>query len=66
MAFSFGAKADYRSLSLIEGTFADVWSAQITVAYYAVLAASSFTGAASGKYFRSNPQAIILTLLQDR
>ncbi|KAK3168376.1 hypothetical protein OEA41_004823 [Lepraria neglecta] len=36
------------SLVLIEGTFADVWSAQITVAYYSVLAASSFTGAAAG------------------
>lgn len=37
-------------LVLIEGTFADVWSAKITVAYYAVLASASFIGAATGKH----------------
>lgn len=36
-------------LSLIEGTFADVWSAQVTVVYYSVLASSSFIGAGTGK-----------------
>ncbi|KAI9810445.1 MAG: hypothetical protein M1826_003614 [Phylliscum demangeonii] len=36
------------SLVLIEGTFADVWSAEATVSYYAVLAVASYAGAASG------------------
>lgn len=35
-------------ISLIEGTFADVWSANVTVAYYSFLALASFTGAATG------------------
>ncbi len=37
-------------LVLIEGTFADVWSAKITVAYYSFLALASFIGAACGKF----------------
>ncbi|KAL6713849.1 hypothetical protein ACLMJK_008343 [Lecanora helva] len=54
---SFGALAVCRffagffggpSLVLIEGTFADVWSAQLTVAYYSFLTLASFTGAAAG------------------
>ena len=36
-------------LVLIEGTFADVWSANMTVAYYSSLALASFIGAACGK-----------------
>ena len=36
-------------LVLIEGTFADVWSANTTVVYYSFLALASFTGAACGK-----------------
>ena len=36
-------------LVLIEGTFADVWSAKTTVAYYSFLALASFIGAACGK-----------------
>lgn len=35
-------------LVLIEGTFADVWSADATVTYYIFLTLSSFFGAASG------------------
>ena len=34
---------------LIEGTFADVWSANTTVVYYSFLALASFIGAACGK-----------------
>ncbi len=34
---------------LIEGTFADVWSANTTVLYYSFLALASFIGAACGK-----------------
>lgn len=41
-------------LVLIEGTFADVWSAKITVAYYSFLALASFIGAACGK-LRNQP-----------
>ena len=37
------------SLVLIEGTFADVWSAQTTVSYYSVLSLASYFGAASGE-----------------
>ena len=36
-------------LVLIEGTFADVWSANTTVLYYSFLALASFTGTACGK-----------------
>lgn len=36
-------------LVLIEGTFADVWSAKVTVAYYSFLTLASFIGAACGK-----------------
>ena len=36
-------------LVLIEGTFADVWSADIVITYYAVLTLASFIGAAAGK-----------------
>lgn len=36
------------NLRLIEGTFADVWSAQVTVSYYSVLTLASFTGTAAG------------------
>ena len=35
-------------LVLIEGTFADVWSADVTVSYYAVLTLSPFVGTACG------------------
>ena len=34
---------------LIEGTFADVWSANTTVVYYSFLALASFIGTACGK-----------------
>lgn len=34
--------------SLIEGTFADVWSARVTVTYYSVLTLASFTGTGAG------------------
>jgi MFS family permease len=34
---------------LIEGTFADIWSAQQTVTYYSFLTLASFFGAAFGK-----------------
>jgi len=34
--------------SLIEGTFADVWSARVTVSYYSFLTLASFTGTAAG------------------
>jgi MFS transporter, DHA1 family, multidrug resistance protein len=37
------------SLVLIEGTFADIWSAETTVSYYSVLSLASYTGAAAGK-----------------
>lgn len=33
---------------LIEGTFADVWSADVTVSYYAILTLASFIGTACG------------------
>lgn len=36
-------------LVLIEGTFADVWSANTTNTYYAVLGLASYVGAAAGK-----------------
>ena len=36
-------------LVLIEGTFADIWSADTTNTYYAVLGLSSYCGAAAGK-----------------
>ena len=36
-------------LVLIEGTFADVWSADVTVTYYSVLTLASFIGAGAGK-----------------
>lgn len=35
-------------LVLIEGTFADIWSAQTTVTYYSFLTCASYIGAASG------------------
>ena len=35
-------------LVLIEGTFADVWSARTTVSYYAMLTLASYLGAAFG------------------
>ena len=35
-------------LVLIEGTFADVWSPDVTVTYYAFLTAASYVGAACG------------------
>lgn len=35
---------------LIEGTFADVWSAQRTVTYYSFLAMAQYLGAAFGKH----------------
>ena len=37
------------ALVLIEGTFADVWSADYTVTYYAGLTLASFLGTASGR-----------------
>ena len=37
-------------LVLIEGTFADIWSADTTNTYYAFLGAASYFGAASGMY----------------
>ena len=37
------------SLVLIEGTFADVWSASLTVTYYSFLGLASYIGAACGK-----------------
>lgn len=36
-------------LVLIEGTFADIWSAERTVTYYAFLAPASYLGAAFGE-----------------
>lgn len=36
-------------LVLIEGTFADIWSAQTTVTYYSFLAAAQYLGAAFGR-----------------
>ena len=36
------------SLVLIEGTFADIWSAESTNTYYAILGLSSYIGAAAG------------------
>ena len=36
-------------LVLIEGTFADVWSARTTVTYYSFLTLGSYIGAAFGK-----------------
>ena len=41
-------------LVLIEGTYADVWSVNATVTYYATLTLASFIGAAAGK-FRYTP-----------
>ncbi|KAJ3006921.1 hypothetical protein HKX48_009409 [Thoreauomyces humboldtii] len=38
------------SLVLIEGSFADIWSADSTVSYYAVLTSASFVGAALGPW----------------
>lgn len=38
-------------LVLIEGTFADVWSAHKTVTYYSFLTVASFWGAAFGTFF---------------
>ena len=38
------------SLVLIEGTFADVWSANITVSYYGVLTLASFIGTGLGQF----------------
>lgn len=35
-------------LVLIEGTFADVWSAHMTVTYYAFLSLASYVGAGCG------------------
>ncbi|KAI9850243.1 MAG: hypothetical protein M1838_005969 [Thelocarpon superellum] len=35
-------------LALIEGTFADIWSADATVTYYSVLSLASYVGAACG------------------
>ncbi|MCJ1367766.1 hypothetical protein MMC16_006900 [Acarospora aff. strigata] len=35
-------------LVLIEGTFADVWSADYTITYYAMLSLASYVGAAAG------------------
>jgi DHA1 family multidrug resistance protein-like MFS transporter len=37
------------ALVLIEGTFADVWSAAVTGRYYAVLTGASYVGAACGE-----------------
>lgn len=44
----FAGLAGGPCLVLIEGTFADVWSAEYTLTYYAALTLSSFFGAASG------------------
>jgi len=38
-------------LVLIEGTFADIWSADQTNTYYAVLGLASYVGAAAGTFF---------------
>lgn len=38
-------------LVLIEGTFADVWSANATGTYYAILSLASFVGAGTGMVF---------------
>ena len=55
---SFGALAVCRffagffggpCLVLIEGTFADVWSAHLTVTYYSFLSLASYVGAGCGK-----------------
>jgi len=43
------------SLVLIEGTFADVWSADTTNTYYSILGISSYFGAASGMIGNINP-----------
>ena len=36
-------------LVLIEGTFADVWTGEVTLSYYSVLALASFVGTGAGK-----------------
>lgn len=41
------------ALVLIEGTFADVWSVEVTGTYYAVLTGASYVGAACGEPFTS-------------
>ena len=38
-------------LVLIEGTFADIWSAKATVSYYSVLTLASYIGAGAGMVF---------------
>lgn len=57
---SFGALAVCRffagffggpCLVLIEGTFADVWSAHITVTYYSFLSLASYVGASCGMLY---------------
>ena len=40
------------NLILIEGTFADIWSARTTVTYYSFLTLASYLGAAFGMFYR--------------
>jgi MFS transporter, DHA1 family, multidrug resistance protein len=49
-------------LVLIEGTFADIWSAATTNTYYSFLAASANAGAGLGEYIRSSPSPQKLTV----
>ena len=45
-------------LVLIEGTFADVWSANTTIVYYSFLALASFVGTACGKLHPTFPNKL--------
>lgn len=47
-------------LVLIEGTFADVWAAEVTNTYYAFLVCASYFGAASGMYPLRSMHLVIL------
>ncbi|KAL8722696.1 MAG: hypothetical protein Q9225_000863 [Loekoesia sp. 1 TL-2023] len=67
---SFGALAVCRlfagffggpCLVLIEGTFADVWSAHITVTYYSFLSLASYVGTGCGKLYALRNQLAPLT-----
>lgn len=53
-------------LVLIEGTFADIWSAQRTVTYYSFLAMSQYLGAAFGQDFIRAFMFSCLLLAQDQ
>ena len=47
-------------LVLIEGTFADVWSADYTITYYAMLSLASYVGAAAGRHTIVGPGRALL------